>query len=391
MAERKFRILALDGGGIRGVISAKILERVQKKIGKPLNEYFDLISGTSTGSILAAGLVLGMCPEEIIKIYREKGEVIFSYSFFRKNLGYWLNQPKYSNDGLKKVLQEKFPDDITLDNLREESKKWSEERYPNSNPNPKARLLILAYSTSQRYTNFFLSPLVDENPWYKGAKLWEVCLSSASAPTFFPPYKFNLSQDLPANIGTNCPAEYTFVDGGVAANNPSLGALVHTLDIEKIDGQKIKLEEISLLSIGTGRTTEPLEFKKVNSWGALRWAQHIPDVFMGGQFQITADICAQLIRSVNPKGYLRLQFTMNQRYYDEKKGDKEVRFLRNKPVNEYTNEHLDEAMDRADVPHIENLIKTTTAFLDNKDDYCNFDGEKCSVDKAIDKFIEANR
>lgn len=232
---------------------------------------------------------------------------------------------------------------------------------------------------------------MDENPWYKGAKLWEVCLSSASAPTFFPPYKFNLSQELPANIGTDCPAEYTFVDGGIAANNPSLGALVHTLGIEKIDGQKIKLEEISLLSIGTGKTTKPLEFKEVNSWGALGWASHIPDVFMGGQFQITTDLCAQLIRSINPNGYLRLQFQMNQRY-DEKKGRKKVLLRRDKQVNAYTNEHLDEAMDRADVPHIDNLIKTTTAFLEHpKDDYCTFDGGKCSVDKAIEKFIEVNR
>lgn len=73
MAARKFRILALDGGGIRGVISAKILERVQEKIGQPLNEYFDLIAGTSTGSILAAGLVLGIRPEELINIYRKRG------------------------------------------------------------------------------------------------------------------------------------------------------------------------------------------------------------------------------------------------------------------------------------------------------------------------------
>lgn len=74
MAARKFRILALDGGGIRGVISAKILERVQKKIGQPLNEYFDLIAGTSTGSILAAGLVLGKSPKELIDIYEKRGE-----------------------------------------------------------------------------------------------------------------------------------------------------------------------------------------------------------------------------------------------------------------------------------------------------------------------------
>lgn len=389
MAEQKFRILALDGGGIRGVISAKILEKVQEKIhqkvGKDvhLNEYFDLIAGTSTGSILAAGLVLGMEIDEIIGIYHDEGQKIFSSNFFRQKITYWLNQPKYSNEGLKKVLKNFFSDEITLANLREKSKKL------NPNSNPKARLLVLAYSTSQRYTNFFLSPLVDENPWYKKAKVWEVCLSSASAPTFFPPYQFELPQDSSANIGTDSPAEYTFVDGGVAANNPSLGALVHTLDIERIDNRKIKLEEIALLSIGTGRTTEPLEFKEVNSWGALGWASHIPDVFMGGQFQITADVCAQLIRSVNPNGYLRVQFPMNELYRD--KNGKRVRLSKEERFNIYTGQYLDEAMDRADVPHIDNLINTTKAFLGSTEDYCKFDGVKCTIEEAIEKFIEVNR
>ena len=120
MTKQKFRILALDGGGIRGVISAKILERVQQKAGKPLNEYFDLIAGTSTGSILAAGLVLGMSPKELIEIYRKRGEEIFSSKFLRQKMGYWLYQPKYSNKGLKKVLQDYFGE-ISLENLREES------------------------------------------------------------------------------------------------------------------------------------------------------------------------------------------------------------------------------------------------------------------------------
>lgn len=390
MAEQKFRILALDGGGIRGAISAQILKKVQEKIhqkvGKDvsLNEYFDLIAGTSTGSILAAGLVLGMKLDEIVDIYLNRGQEIFSSSFFRQKISYWLNQPKYSNEKLKEILRsEKCFGEIPLANLREESKK----RNPNSNP--KARLLVLAYSTSQRYTNFFLSPLVDENPWYKNAKLWEVCLSSASAPTFFPPYQFNLSQDSSGNTGIEGPAEYSFVDGGVAANNPSLGALVHTLDIERIDDRKIKLEEISLLSIGTGRTTEPLEFKEVNSWGALGWASHIPDVFMGGQFQITADVCAQLIRSVNPNGYLRVQFPMNKRYTQE--NGKTVRLPKKDQVNIYTKKPLDEAMDRGDKPHVQNLIDTTDKFLGSKDDYCKFDGVKCSIEQAIEKFIEVNQ
>jgi len=381
MAKRKFRILALDGGGIRGAISAKILERVQEKIGQPLNEYFDLIAGTSTGSILAASLVLGKNPQELIEIYQKQGKQIFKTNFFRKNIGYWLKQPKYSNEGLKTVLKDHFAE-ITLENLREESKK----RYPSSNP--KARLLILAYNTTQRATNFFLSPLVDEKPWYQKAKLWEVCLSSSAAPTFFPPYQFDLFQE----TSTDSAGEYTFVDGGVAANNPSLAALVHALGIEKIDGQRVNIEDISLLSIGTGRTTKPLEFEKVNSWGALNWASQIPEVFMGGQFQITADLCDQLIRSINRHGYLRIQLEMNQRYpYRQEGSQKRVRLPKDKQVNLYTKRYLDEAMDRADLPHVLDLIETTKVFLNSTNCYRKIDEVECSVDRAIEHFIEANR
>jgi patatin-like phospholipase/acyl hydrolase len=182
------------------------------------------------------------------------------------------------------------------------------------------------------------------------------------------------------------------VDGGVAANNPSLAALVHALDIEKIDGQRLNIEDISLLSIGTGRTTKPFEFEKVNSWGALNWASHIPEVFMGGQFQITADLCDQLIRSINPHGYLRIQLEMNQRYQDgQEDSQKSVRLPKDKQVNVYTKEYLDEAMDRADLQHVQNLIETTTAFLNSTNCYRKIDDVECSVERAIENFIEANR
>jgi patatin-like phospholipase/acyl hydrolase len=228
---------------------------------------------------------------------------------------------------------------------------------------------------------------VDEKPWYQKAKLWEACLSSSAAPTFFPPYQFDLFQE----TSTESAEEYTFVDGAVAANNPSLAALVHALDIEKIDGQRLNIEDISLLSIGTGRTTKPLKFEKVNSWGALNWASHIPEVFMGGQFQITADLCAQLISSINPHGYLRIQFDMNQRYQDgQEDSQKSVRLPKDKQVNVYTGKYLDEALDRADLPHVQHLIETTTAFL-NSPKYCKIDGVECSVERAIENFIEANR
>ncbi|NEQ70489.1 MAG: hypothetical protein F6K21_34365 [Symploca sp. SIO2D2] len=73
-----YKILALDGGGFRGVISARILKEIEDKIKpKKLHEYFDLVAGTSTGSIIAAGIVIEKSADEILKIYRDDGEKIF--------------------------------------------------------------------------------------------------------------------------------------------------------------------------------------------------------------------------------------------------------------------------------------------------------------------------
>lgn len=109
-----FRILSLDGGGIRGIISARILAAIDKQINQPLNEYFGLITGTSTGAILAAAIATGRSSEEIVQLYKQKSSVIFPYRsrFSVKRipliLKYGLSAPKFSDEGLIQVLQEAF-------------------------------------------------------------------------------------------------------------------------------------------------------------------------------------------------------------------------------------------------------------------------------------------
>ncbi len=74
-----FRILSLDGGGIRGIIAARILQVVEQQLGGPLNQHFDLIAGTSTGSFLAAGVALGFNSQQLINLYQDCGKTIFPY------------------------------------------------------------------------------------------------------------------------------------------------------------------------------------------------------------------------------------------------------------------------------------------------------------------------
>lgn len=369
MSRSMYKILALDGGGIRGVISARILQEVENQIQKPLNQYFDLIAGTSTGSIIAAGLAIGLTPSELLKLYQTEGRRIFNHSWIR-NILKWVNQPKFSNDGLIQVLRQYFQhhqQEVVFGQLSELSQ---------------ARLLILAYDTLFRNTTFFISHLpTHQQRWYYDLKLWEICCCSAAAPTFFPPYELRWRDSQNPNSGEWC---FPHVDGGMSANNPALAALGHVLGIEKQ-----KLEDVAILTIGTGKVTEPLQYQQMKKWGMLGWAQQIPNVFMAGQFQLTSDLCDQILTSANPNGYLRLNFELNKRFQRNSPFSQPVCLPKQQQVNRYTHEKISEEMDDASQETIQQLLNVTEAFL-NSENYINLEGHALSVKEVISKFIQNN-
>ena len=105
-------ILCFDGGGIRGIYSAHIIKRIQESFHTVFHEKFDLIAGTSTGSIIASSLVIDFPIENIIKMYSEQGRKIFSKNLF--SLG-GLIREKYNNSFLSKILKEVFQDNKLKD------------------------------------------------------------------------------------------------------------------------------------------------------------------------------------------------------------------------------------------------------------------------------------
>ena len=183
-----FRILCLDGGGIRGVMPARILQKVEELLGSPLKDHFDLIAGTSTGSILAAGIAVGKSPEELLNLYKDNGLRIFPYQGLLSPkrlpliLKYGISAPKFSDEGLTTVLKEQFGDtklsDITPD--------------PNAAMDS-LKVLIPSYDTETRNPVIFKSWRHDR--WYADVPLWEICLCSASAPTYFPAHKIEKGKD----------------------------------------------------------------------------------------------------------------------------------------------------------------------------------------------------
>ena len=372
-----FRILSLDGGGIRGVLSATILETVEsilwQKKQQKLHEYFDLIAGTSTGSILAAGIACEMEAAELTKIYQKRGKDIFLEGVSQQRQWRWLLgrlasrfalYPHVQGDqGLAKVLEEEL---------------IYQGKSPNIGEIRSPHLLILAYDVLSRNTTWFTNNSPDQERWYDRLPLWEICTSSASAPTFFPPYELRYTD------GKSLP----HIDGGVSANNPSLSAIAHALLIKK--AEKLDLQDIVVLSIGTGKTTHPYTYQEIKGWGLVKWISNLPDIFLNPGAKNTEDICQQLIESVGST-HLRLDFDLNEQFAGEKQPGK-LRTLLAEPYNEYIFKKSGERKkisEEIDNPHIcDDLIEAAKCYL--KYGKISYKGEDMPIESAIQGFITSN-
>lgn len=374
-----FKILSLDGGGIRGVLSATILKEVEKtlieKTGKKLHEYFDLVTGTSTGSILAAGIASGMSASELLELYEKEGENIFpkcvrwqrKWRLLGQLLGNHVLYPhEYGNQGLTNVLKRRLPnkesgEPLTIQDIKE------------------TQLLIPAYDVYSRNTTWFNNS--SPTAWYSNLELWKICTASSSAPTFFPPYElpYNAEQSLP------------HIDGGVSANNPALMAIAHALQIERQNKSNFNLNDIAVFSIGTGNTTCPYTYKEVKGWGQLGWAGHLPDMFMSPATQNSEQICYQILGSVK-QNYLRLDFDLNERLKGETKPGllRKTLTKRDKPYNKYIAEQINEyqeVSEEIDNPdNCPELIKAAQCYLECGKVY--YEEEKVPVRSAIQRFID---
>ncbi|MEJ8554912.1 patatin-like phospholipase family protein [Tepidibacter sp. Z1-5] len=225
MSKKKYRIMAFDGGGIRGVLSATILKRLEKENPR-LIKSTDLFAGTSTGSFIALGLAYGLSVKEILNLYSMVNcKYIFSPKYNE------LFRPKYNNKHLKEVLMSVFPKNLKLKDLKKKVLIPSFEVISKNNGSWKPKF----------YTNF-------EDKGTANEYVIDVALYSSAAPIYFPSHKKH-------------------IDGGIIANNPSLASICVAKDP---NGANKKLEDIRLLSIGTGFTLTNIK-ADTRKWGAIEW------------------------------------------------------------------------------------------------------------------------
>jgi patatin-like phospholipase/acyl hydrolase len=264
------RILAIDGGGIRGLIPALALERIEASTRRPTHALFDVIAGTSTGGILAAGLGIGLPASDLVALYRDNGEDIFNSSIVRKIACFVLG-PEYAARSLEARLQEKLGDARLAD--------------------AKTGLLITSFDMRRGEAWFFRREDARDDPsdFAKNCLLREICRATSAAPTYF----------APTQLSKSLRPDAVLVDGGVFANNPAMCALV-----DKREGANGDTQAVLMLSLGTGSVPHPVTFSGTQWWGKIRWAQPAIGALLDGQAD-TVEF--QLQQLLGGDQYLRLQ------------------------------------------------------------------------------------
>jgi patatin-like phospholipase/acyl hydrolase len=255
-----YHVLAMDGGGIKGILTARILERIEQAHPGFLADV-ELFAGTSTGGLLALGLAAGMTPTRLRELYETFGTRVFADSLFDniKDLGNLIGA-QYSIEPLKQVLTEFFPA-VTLAEL------------------PK-KVLVATFK------------LDNEGEGPEGVRMWkmkffqnypgpgsdgdqlvvDVGMRTSVAPSYFPVYQ-------------------GYIDGGVAASNPAMCALSQAL-FSVVGSQNV--QDVALLSMGTGINPHYLPIKDAD-WGLAQWAPHMLDIMLEGDQDLVNFQCRQVL------------------------------------------------------------------------------------------------
>lgn len=303
MPRTKRVILSIDGGGVRGLIPIRILESLATRMAHRGQEMvphacFDLICGTSTGGLIAAGLAApkpggnrdepAATIEDLRYFYETEARDIFTYSFAHR-FGRALSNPfglfdeTYDARPLEKLLKARFG--------------WT------SMASGLTHLVLTAYDIERRKAVFMGNTRQHDGARNDDYYFWQAVRATTAAPSYFEPAKVeNLTKG----------REEALIDGGVFMNDPALAAY--------IEARKMgwAAEDITLISLGTGLSSEePFSYKTAVGWGALGWMRPsngvpILSIFSDGQAQTAAYQADCLFTDLGEARYIRLNATLPQ-------------------------------------------------------------------------------
>lgn len=276
----KCNILALSGGGYKGLFSAHVLSSLEKEFDCPIAKKFDLIAGTSIGGIIAIALALEIPAEKIEELFIEKGTIIFKKRHFWSK-GIFFNS-KYNNTGLKDTLLDLFGNK-TIGDL-------------------KHKIIIPTVNYTEGKPQLFKTPHSTELCKDKNTKLIDVAMATSAAPTYFPIYQSDLGD---------------FVDGGLVANHPGYFATIEAQKYLDYD-----IHNIHQLHIGTiSQKFISSSSQRLLTSCFLSWKEKLISLIFSCQ--------------ENTANFL-LEYTLGDRYYsiDGETSDKQAKKIKLDAVSE---------------------------------------------------------
>jgi len=309
-------ILSIDGGGVRGIVPALILQAIERKLptNSHLTKYFHIMSGTSTGALIC--LLLNKTHDEernvyhmmdIIRIYKTLSKEVFTRSVWQ-----WIS----SGAGLFAAKYDAKSFENYLLNYLGHTKISETPIF----------VLVPAFELKTRRMKFFRTQQAKKYA-RKDYYLKDVARATSAAPTYFEAAYIKNIFDRDEGI---------YVDGGVGANNPTVSAIVHALEIYG------RNKEIFVLSIGTGTTfstfddnVEKLKLD-IRGMGKVEWASQIIDVLMGANTDVTHFYALVGLRS---KYYYRIQLTLDEECMQLDDGSPENMERLSKITNEFIQEN----------------------------------------------------
>ncbi len=293
-----FNILSIDGGGLRGIIPIRILQKIETLSGKSIQDNFDPIAGSSTGGLISCLLsikhdsIFGKPKyslQEIADIYTKKGELIFPIRTGWVKLFHRIKSlfmPAYGASGIDLVLRQYIHDEVITETLRP--------------------ILVSAYDLNSNQPVFFKTSEAAGNP-AANARLYDVCRATSAAPTYLPAHSFIYKNKL-----------MTGIDGGVFVNNPSMAALAEIRKYgnsgfyHKKDQSPVQWDEVRILSLGTGSYEGTISNDEAAYWGQLKWITRITDIMMKGVNKTTHYETDEIMP---PGHYLRLNIEIEDKKY----------------------------------------------------------------------------
>jgi predicted acylesterase/phospholipase RssA len=268
LQEKVFRVLALDGGGARGLFTASFLTTIEELLHVRIADQFDLIVGTSSGGMIGLALAFGLPARRVLDLNLERGASIFAHP---RRLG-MLVRPKYGNAALRRTLRDVFGERTLNDVL--------------------TPVCLTSYELTNSYPRIWKDDHAAEARCNGDEPAWAVALASSAAPIYFP--------------GARVLDDDSHVDGGLFANNPALIGLT-----EAASYFHQPLERVRILSVGTGERAERIPHDKALRMGVWEWKTLLYEHMLIAQARIAHEIARRLLR---PGQYERINIPLEQPY-----------------------------------------------------------------------------